>query len=161
MLVGAQGRQGAGKTRFITILGILLKTKSKMKLYANYKLFGVEYINVNSLKELKQIQSGIVLLDEMWLSVDSRRSMGNVDFTGLIAQLRKKNIIAIFTTQQISKLDVRVRDATDYLFHCDKDNSLIVVDYQYGIIIRKYFMNDPSFFNQFYDTYQSMESMKA
>lgn len=159
MLCCAQGRQGGGKTRFMTILGLFLHNYTKMPLYSNYTLYGINYFPVNSLKEIWQINSGILLLDELWLSADSRRSSHNVDFSSLIAQLRKKNIIAIYTSQQISKLDLRVRDATDFLFHCEDGNKITFVDYQYQTILRKYELGEIDYFNQFYDTYQPMQLM--
>ncbi len=159
MLIGAMGKMGGGKTRFMTIIGIYMHVITGSPLYANYSLFGVPYTRVKSLKDLWSINNGIVLLDELWLSMDARLWKDNVAVTQFINQTRKKKISLIFTTQHIKQIELRTRNATDILAFCENGNTVTFIDYQYMQIGRKYVFDDPSFFNKFYDTFETLQSM--
>jgi len=159
MLAGIMGKMGGGKTRFMTILGIYLHTMTKAPIYCNYSLFGVEHNRVNSLKDLWQINNGIVLLDELWLSMDARLWKDNVSVTRFINQTRKKKITLFYTTQHIKQIELRTRNATDVLIYCEDGNKATFIDYQYMYIGRKYIFDNPSFFNKFYDTFETLQSM--
>lgn len=159
MLIGAMGKMGGGKTRLMTILGIYMHHMTGARIYANYSLFGVPYKRINSLKELWEIEGGIVLIDELWLSMDARMWKDNVAVTRFINQTRKKKITLIFTTQHIKQVELRTRNATDVLAFCENGNTVTFIDYQYMEIGRKFVFENPSFFNKFYDTYETLQPM--
>lgn len=159
MLAGVMGKMGGGKTRFMTIMGIYMHTMTGAPIYANYSLFGVPYTRISSLKELWQINSGIVLLDEIWLSMDARMWKDNVAITRFINQTRKKKITLFFTTQHIKQVELRTRNATDILVFCENGNQITFIDYQYMQIGRKYIFDNASFFNKFYDTFETLQPM--
>ncbi|HEY8390047.1 MAG TPA: zonular occludens toxin domain-containing protein [Clostridia bacterium] len=121
----AIGRQGSGKTAFITKLLVDNYTNDK-RVYSNYSLFGIEYEritfdskkNKNSIDILEVIRenpdyfnNSIMLLDEIHIYFDSRDYMrqNNRIIQNFFSQLRKRNILLLATTQYILHLDVRIR----------------------------------------------------
>jgi len=159
MLVGVMGKMGGGKTRFMTIMGVYMHKMTGAPLYANYSLFGVDYKRISSLKELWAIDGGIVLLDELWLSMDARLWKDNVSVTRFINQTRKKRITLFFTTQHIKQIELRTRNATDVLVFCEKGNTVTFIDYQYMDIGRKFVFPHPELFNDYYDTFETLQPM--
>lgn len=163
MLTGVMGKMGAGKTLSQTILGIFLHLQTKAPIFTNYTLKGVPYTRISSLSELWQINNGIVLLDELWLSMDSRMWKDNVAVTRFINQTRKKRITLFYTTQHIRQVELRTRNATDVLIYCEKKPEghwLYFVDYQYQQIGQKLLLNQPQNFYKYYDTYETLQPMK-
>lgn len=120
----AIGRQGSGKTAFITKLLVDNYSPDK-RVYSNYSLFGIEYEkitfdnkNKNSIDILEVIKNNpdyfnnsIMLLDEIHIYFDSRDFMrqNNRIIQNFFSQLRKRNILLLATTQYILHLDVRIR----------------------------------------------------
>ena len=119
----ATGKQGSGKTLFITKL--LYTEKDQRKIFSNYKLFGLEfeYITFDEEDEQKTdilkalehdphyFDNSIMLLDEIHIYFDSLDFMrkNNRDMQKFFSQLRKRNILLLATTQFIYNLDVRIR----------------------------------------------------
>lgn len=121
----AIGRQGSGKTAFITKL-LVDNLSSNKKVYSNYTLFNIDYEkitfdnkrNKNAIDILNVIKdnpnyfnNSIMLLDEIHLYFDSRDFMktNNRIIQNFFSQLRKRNILLLATTQYILHLDVRIR----------------------------------------------------
>lgn len=159
MLVGVMGKMGAGKTRFMTIMGAYMQRMTHAPVYANYSLFGVPYTHINSLKQMWDIECGILLLDELWLSMDSRLWKDNVAVTRFINQTRKKKITLFYTTQHIRQIEMRTRLATDVLVYCEKGNTVTFIDYQYQEIGRKFVFPNPHLFNRLYNTFETLQPM--
>lgn len=112
-----KGRRGSGKT--LTML------KDGLKLYHNgYKIlrnfecsFG-KYISneeILSLDKNSNIDNCVLMIDEMQIFFDSRRSMqkSSINFSNFIQQIRKRNIIMLCTTQYSSTIDLRLRQHLD------------------------------------------------
>jgi hypothetical protein len=161
--VGIQGKMGSGKTLSQTILGVYLNKITGAPLYANYHLAGVEYEYINSFSAFKQVEDGIILWDELWLTMDARLWTNNVALTRWINQTRKKKIILFYTTQHIRQVELRVRNATDILIHCDKRPEgvwLQFMDFQYEQLGMRYLLNDPARFYNLYNTYEVLEPLK-
>jgi len=121
----AIGRQGSGKTAFITKL-LVDNYSSDKKVYSNYSLFDINYEkitfdnkrNKNAIDILQVISdnpnyfnNSIMLLDEIHLYFDSRDFMktNNRIIQNFFSQLRKRNILLLATTQYILHLDIRIR----------------------------------------------------
>ena len=163
MLVGIMGKMGTGKTLTQTILSNYLHFKTKVPIFANYTLKKVPYTYINKLSDLWKVNNGIICLDEIWLTMDSRLWKDNVALTRFINQTRKKKITLFYTTQHIKQVELRVRNATDVLIYCEKKENghwLWFIDYQYGQIGKKFFLDNPQKFYDFYDTFEVLEPMK-
>lgn len=163
MLAGLAGRMGTGKTLSMTALGFALQIELQVPLYANYTLEG-ESVRIRTMKELMEAKTGIVLLDELWLSMDSRLWKDNVKLTRWLNQTRKKNLIILYTTQHISQVDIRVRRATDWLIMCDrnkqtKEITLTFTDFQYGFIGKKLTIHKPEEIYPLYNTFEVLEPL--
>jgi hypothetical protein len=122
----AIGRQGSGKTLFIT-KHLVDNLNTNRKIYSNYTLYeGIEYQRItfdnkkdkNSIDILKALEedsnyfnNSIMLIDEIHLYFDSRDFMRkNIRIIQtFFSQLRKRNILLLATTQYILHLDVRIR----------------------------------------------------
>ena len=174
----AIGRQGSGKTAFITKL-LVDNYNSTRKVYSNYSLFGIDYEkitfdnkrNKNSIDILKVISdnpdyfnNSIMLLDEIHIYFDSRDFMkqNNRIIQNFFSQLRKRNILLLATTQYILHLDVRIRRQALAVFQMTnlKDGIFRVdvheIDGYYTSFIRTELVNLNDYF-QYYDTNELIE----
>lgn len=160
MLIGVQGTMGAGKTITMTILAQYLHRVMKADIHANH--FQKNSDRLRTLDDVWKLEGGILCFDEIWLTLDARRSGGNTHLTRFINQTRKKKLIVMYTTQHIRQVDVRVRDATDILICCEKKNGvhwLTFVDWQYQRIMRSYQISDLTPFYGLYDTYEVLQPL--
>lgn len=163
MLVGIAGRMGTGKTLSMTVLGQALAYISKSPLYANYTLNGIDYKFLTSIKDLWESDKGIMLLDELWLTMDSRLWKDNTKLSRWLNQTRKKDLIILYTTQHIGQVDIRIRRATDWLIICEKKPEgiwLNFIEYQYGLIGKKLLIENPQKHYNRYNTYEVLSTMK-
>lgn len=122
----AIGKQGSGKTLFITKL--LYSELDHRPIFSNYTLHGLDYqpITLNSdipsnkekidiLKTLDEnpnfFNHSIMLLDEIHIYLDSLDFMrkNNRRLQTFFSQLRKRDILLLATTQYIMNLDIRIR----------------------------------------------------
>ena len=174
----AIGRQGSGKTAFITKLLVDNYTSDK-KVYSNYSLFGINYEkitfdnkrNKNATDILEIIRdnpdyfnNSIMLLDEIHIYFDSRDFMrhNNRIIQNFFSQLRKRNILLLATTQYILHLDIRIRRQALAVFQMTnlKDGIFKVdvheIDGYYTSFIRTELVNLNSYF-KYYDTNELIE----
>ena len=174
----AIGRQGSGKTAFITKL-LVDNYTSDRKVYSNYSLFGIDYQkitfdnkrNKNAIDILKVISenpdyfnNSIMLFDEIHIYFDSRDFMrqNNRIIQNFFSQLRKRNILLLATTQYILHLDVRIRRQALAVFQMTnlKDGIFRVdvheIDGYYTSFIRTELVNLNNYF-KYYDTNELIE----
>ncbi len=174
----AIGRQGSGKTAFITKL-LVDNYSSEKKVYSNYSLFGIDYEkitfdnkrNKNSIDILKVISdnpnyfnNSIMLLDEIHLYFDSRDFMkqNNRVIQNFFSQLRKRNILLLATTQYILHLDIRIRRQALAVFQMTnlKDGIFRIevhdIDGYYTKFIRTELVNLTNYY-KYYDTNELIE----
>ncbi len=126
----AIGKQGSGKTLFITKLLVDNKDKGK-KIFSNYSLYGIKYNKItlnpnikNTSKNKKVIyildaldknpnyfDNSIILIDELHLDLNSldffKKNARRLDT--FFSQLRKRNILLLGTTQYLMNVNVRIR----------------------------------------------------
>ena len=174
----AIGRQGSGKTAFITKL-LVDNYSSERKVYSNFSIFGIDYEkitfdnkrNKNAIDILKVISNNpdyfnnsIMLLDEIHIYFDSRDFMkqNNRIIQNFFSQLRKRNILLLATTQYILHLDVRIRRQALAVFQMTnlKDGIFRVdvheIDGYYTSFIRTELVNLNDYF-KYYDTNELIE----
>lgn len=164
MLIGFMGKMGTGKTMAMTALATKISHDQKVPIYANYEVKGMKD-RIKFMSEIWNLDDCILLLDEIWLTMDSREwgNQSNIKMTRFINQTRKKNIMVMYTTQHISQVEMRVRNATDILVYCEKKagkHSQQYIDYQYGTIGKKLTIKDPSVIYPLYNTYEVLQPLK-
>lgn len=155
MLIGFQGTMGAGKTLSQSVFAEVLSLKTGVPIYANYGLKNARPFN--RMSDLWGLDSAIVCIDEIWISMDSRLWKDNVTLTRFINQSRKKRLIILYTTQHIRQVEMRVRNATDVLVMCEKGvggHWLHFSDWQNRLILRSFFLDRPQRFYHVYDTFE-------
>lgn len=111
------GKKGAGKTLSASVIAyIYYKYLSKYgySVYANYHL-SFPYIPIKKISTIKDAEKGLLVIDEAYQIVDSRRASSgkNVLITTLLSKARKKGIRVLFIAQYFTTLDVRIRDDAD------------------------------------------------
>jgi len=174
----AIGRQGSGKTAFITKL-LVDNYSSDKKVYSNYSLFDIDYEkitfdnkrNKNAIDILNVIKdnpnyfnNSIMLLDEIHLYFDSRDFMkhNNRIIQNFFSQLRKRNILLLATTQYILHLDIRIRRQALAVFQMTnlKDGIFQVdvheIDGYFTRFLRSELVNLNDYF-KYYDTNELIE----
>ena len=174
----AIGRQGSGKTAFITKL-LVDNYSSDKKVYSNYSLFGIDFEkitfdnkrNKNAIDILNVIKdnpnyfnNSIMLLDEIHLYFDSRDFMkhNNRIIQNFFSQLRKRNILLLATTQYILHLDIRIRRQALAVFQMTnlKDGIFRVdvheIDGYFTSFIKSEFVNLNDYF-KYYNTNELIE----
>ncbi len=119
-------------------------------------------IDKKSYSEIKQ--KSLVCIDELYLEMDSRRSMRkkNIDISHIIFQSRKRKVDIIYASQLRSSIDLRIRDLTNYnIIALGKDEN---ENFHYYIL-----ENDSEFIipnhvakelYQIYNTYEIIEELK-
>ena len=117
------GRQGSGKTIFLTKKAIELYKKG-IKIYANFHLNNIPYekINYNDIVECKYSNCA-VLIDEIHLLLPSRewyRPHCKKICDSFLSQVRKQEVELYGTTQLLRKVDVRLREEADFYYECTR-----------------------------------------
>lgn len=157
------GKMGTGKTLSMTALAGFVHKHTGAPIYANYELKNVPYTPIKEIRQLWKAENGIFLFDEIWISMDSRNWANNVRMTHWVNQTRKKKLLVMYTTQHISQVEMRVRNATDILVYTEKKHGqhwLTFIDYQYGLIGRRYLLSNPKVWYNFYNTFEVVNSIK-
>lgn len=162
MLIGVQGKMGAGKTLTMSILCKSLAQTNHVPLFANYGLQGSE--RIKSIQDLWKLDNAVLAWDEIWLSLDARLWTDNVFVTRFINQTRKKKLILMYTTQHIRQVEMRVRNGTDILINAEKrreGHRITFIDWQYQTIGRQMIIPhaDARQFWGIYDTYEVLEPL--
>jgi hypothetical protein len=123
VIIGFVGKMGSGKTLCMTMLAYRYY-KQGCKVFANYGLlFPHEAIDYQKIKGLDiEFQNSFMGLDEIHTFIDSRSSMKSINRTTsyFITQSRKRQLVFGYTTQRWGQTDVRLRNNTDYIWHCKK-----------------------------------------
>lgn len=147
----ALGKQGSGKTLFITkCLVDEYKKNPDIRIFSNYNLFGIDFtpISFDIKKENDRVKicngkekyvldildvldqdenyfnNSIMLIDEIHTYFDSLDFMkaNNRKIQKFFSQLRKRNILLLATTQYLLNLDVRIRRQLFYCFQMTRLN---------------------------------------
>ena len=107
---------GAGKTLTLTYLSWLNWYRKRSKLYANYSLYKIPYIYIDSVEKLDTAHSGHISMDEFWQYLDARSttSTRNRVTSSILLRSRKRDLTYMFTTQMLDLLDKRVRKILDF-----------------------------------------------
>lgn len=132
-LVGFFGPMGSGKTMFATMFVMTRYCSEKIggqyeEAYSNIRMNSpnpkrpVKMLTKAEFKDLQNKRNALVVMDEAYLWLDSRRSSSNTNLglTYLILQSRKRGFDIYYTAQLMSSIDKRLFDNTNYLAMCMK-----------------------------------------
>lgn len=114
MVEGFVGLPGSGKTYYISKLA-LEEIKKGRKVYANYKLEGATYYE--DLKEVCEVEKGIILVDEINLTCPSRwwdRFPPHLAY--FWSQTRKQELDVYWTAQHQDRVDKIVREISNWIW---------------------------------------------
>ena len=112
---------GTGKTLTLTLLGYIFQQQG-IDIYSNYPV-NFEHTPVRKPEEIKNIQYGVFLGDELWSWLDARTSATkkNRIISSILLKSRKRGYHIIHTAQFKSQPDKRLREHTDYFGITDYD----------------------------------------
>lgn len=135
MIVIYKGSRGKGKT--LTMVRDAYKYYTLgYKILANFSLKFGSYITgdeVLALNKSSELYNCVLVLDELQLFFDSRNfsRLQNKEFSNFIQQIRKRNIIILFTTQYSNTIDLRIRQHIDVVAYpyFDKVSNICKVYY--------------------------------
>jgi len=174
----AIGKQGSGKTLFITKL--LVDNLGDRPVFSNYTLHGIAFQPVTLSDRLKRegtiymiekimetsdgssanfFNNSIILLDEIHLDLNSLDFMrkNNRILQTFFSQLRKRNILLLATSQYILNVDIRIRRQCKNVFdmyHIEGDIFQVVTNDIDGYLseeISRHYI-DLSDYYKYYDT---------
>lgn len=161
MIVAICGGLGSGKTLLLSRYAYKEFMKGK-KIFANYNLnFEHTKIDLVTLLNLKpELQNSGILMDEIYIYMDSRMSMTkrNRLLSYFVFQTRKLGVTLYFTSQHIGQVETRLRNMVDILCICKqtvkKDWFKIdMVDYRdFPDIRQNTFIYNGSVYYPMYDT---------
>jgi len=116
VLMAVVGELGSGKTLGLTRLAWINHFQKKRRIYSNYKLYGIPYTYVNSLKDLEMMENGTFVGDELWVWMEARSSQSQINkvTSDILLKSRKRGLTYIFSAQSLSQIDVRVRNVIDF-----------------------------------------------
>lgn len=118
VVIGICGELGSGKTLTMTYLSEIKFHKKGIPVYANY---GYKHRKefVSKPENLKGLHDGCLALDEIWLWLDSRAFMKKANkFLGkLLLKSRRRGLHILYTAQDFSQVDKRLRNITDILIY--------------------------------------------
>jgi ABC-type thiamine transport system ATPase subunit len=132
VIVAFTGNFGAGKSALCSLLAVQAAASRGCGLWANYSLRGSS--PVRTVDDLYACRGGVIVLDELQSTVNSRTFGRNEQFMLWFDQCRKQRSELYLVTQQLRKIDVIVRNAIDLEFrlrHLQGDwSELLVFDVQ-------------------------------
>lgn len=90
--------------------------RKNQKVYSNFHLFKIPYVQVDSLDKLDSMRDGFVAVDEMWSIIDARTTSTkrNKIVGDILLKSRKRELTYVFTAQLLDLLDKRVRKIIDF-----------------------------------------------
>lgn len=119
VIVLYKGGRGRGKTLTMVKDGYKFFNKGFKVLRNFHCTFGEEVSNdeILNLDKHSDIHNAVVMIDEIQIFFDSRRSMRkqNLSFSNFIQQIRKRNITLLVTTQYTNAVDLRLRQHVDII----------------------------------------------
>ena len=161
------GKMGAGKSLGATALAVALADGTGRPLYANYHIRHPQAHYIASTRELFAVESGILVLDEAHLFLDSRqwKDRGVIKLTHWATKIRKKNLICFLISQHIRQVDVRLRNLLDVLIVAERLDQLnfkfTFIDYQYRKLGRSIFLHGDKQYFELYDTFETLKPLTA
>lgn len=161
LIIGFFGGLGAGKTLAMTAFAYRAAQALGVDVWANYD--ARDFVRIENLHQLFNARSVVLAIDEIHAAlIDARsyKSNRSVMITHWIDLIRKDDCMLLYTAQSFRRVDVRLRDLTNYLMFCNFDPSrsrvkVEVFEQSYsGAVVRQvgYLSIDARFYFGLYDT---------
>jgi len=114
------GRRGSGKTTTMIKDAYIEYVRGRRVISNMESVSFAEFMTNEQIKQISKnsdIENAVLLIDEMQIFFDSRRSMKgeNINFSYFVQQIRKRNVDILGTTQFSNAVEKRVRDHTDFV----------------------------------------------
>lgn len=119
MRVAITGPLGSGKTAMGVFFAEMSHSMMNLPIHTNVPSYHTAQF-INSLSTLKNITGAVLLFDEAYTNLDSRKSRDNTDLTSWVYQGRKDDNLLFYCTPNFFDVDIRLRRVTDYLLLCEK-----------------------------------------
>lgn len=116
-IIANTGLLRMGKTMNATRLAYLEYLEGA-RVYTNYDTSFSE--RIDSMPQLFAITQGVVVLDELQATLDSREFSKNVGLTHWLTLIGKMGLSLIYTAQSFGMVDIRVRQLTGWLYAAEK-----------------------------------------
>jgi len=110
------GELGSGKTLSLTFLAWKNWFYRRKPIFANYHLYKIPYIWIDSIEKMDLMKEGFFASDEFWLWVDALESKEkkNRVVTNILLKSRKRGLTYCYTAQTLEQLNRRVRKVQDF-----------------------------------------------
>ena len=132
------GRRGAGKSAILTNIGETDFSIGK-KIISNFWLsFEHKEITFEKLLEFPAfLENATILFDEFQVGAGARNALRNAnkDINQFITQLRKRNIILYYGTQNFKFVDTDVRNQTDFILYTEAVDMVDEENHEFRVII--------------------------
>lgn len=168
VLFAIVGQLGVGKTLALTYLAWHNWMNKKRAVYANYNLYGIPFVKVNTLPNLDTMSSGFFAADELWVWLDSwtRKDEKKRMTSSILLKSRKRDLTIAYTTQSMMQVTPRIRNITDFIAMpvMSADESACKIIIMQGGSARPTPINTPPlYFNTkfFYAMYNTREEIEA
>jgi hypothetical protein len=137
---GARLIRGRGKTLTMVKDGLQYYLEG-YKILRNFRCKFGEYIENEEILDLNkssQLNNCVLLIDEIQIFFDNRRSMTkqNITFSNFVQQIRKRNIIILCTTQYSNTIDIRLRQHLDIIAFPNFKKNLNICEVTYMDLTR-------------------------
>lgn len=167
MIIGVHGILGTYKTWLLTLFA-KYSEECNQKIFSNYKLSKINYTPLDLdqiLTTNMELFNATVLIDELEMYLDARRSMLNTLDTYFVFQARKRGVDVIYSSpKRKGQVELRLRGQTNTIYLCDKKNKkfpteidhlkFTVIDLDEEKILPPLCFNNPDVIFPYYDTYQ-------
>ena len=160
------GRRGSGKSTILASTAEVDFSVGKT-IVSNFHLsFDHRRITFDELLDFPEwLRDATIVFDEFQVAVGARNALRNTnkDINHFITQLRKRNLVLYYGTQNFKFMDIDVRDQTDYILYTeavdreDDDNNefkVIIVDRNdhtdstYGTVINSFIWDATELFKR-------------
>lgn len=117
-----RGDPGSGKTQLGWLLTLwYTRIYSNVDFFKNWKLMNKQVKYMSDIKNIEFSETpGILLIDEMWVNGNSRKSMSkeNIEFWELGMLQRKYNLYVVWIAQKDFSFDKNQRLSANLILHC-------------------------------------------
>jgi len=127
-----EGNRGMGKTLGMVLYAKYLQERTGCSLFSNFPVAGSqEFYRFDDFKKVAASKKSILLLDECHNDLDGRDALSrNVKYlTHIVFYLRKMDCVLFLSTPLFKSIAVQVRDVTNVLVRCSKDQNFFCYDF--------------------------------